>query len=313
MGGSITQGPVCTEPVEDELVCSGEARGPVGICEDPTLYDHDTPGTVGVNDAATVPAACTFRVPETNGGRCGMSPREFHDLYRNTPVYYLEGDSCLVRRTTADVHIYVNAGIERRRANMSEKDALVGAIRRELRKPAAERRVDVRSSDRVKVATVFFGKGSPSDVALTVSYAVLFGRTTAANVQHYCDEEARIGLDCSGFVNSYFVLQGTLNEAQTISAYARRDRVRATADEVQALDVLVWDTSDGAASGHIAVVSTKPRGSDRMVVVESSGSKEGLAVSTYTIQRVTNGLFHVDRGGTAAGGTSTSDVRVYRV
>lgn len=47
----------------------------------------------------------------------------------------------------------------------------------------------------------FSGKGSPEDCQIAAQMAVLLNRTTAANLQNYCD--SNIGLDCNGFVGNY--------------------------------------------------------------------------------------------------------------
>jgi hypothetical protein len=47
----------------------------------------------------------------------------------------------------------------------------------------------------------FSGKGSPEDCQIVAQMAVLLNRTTAANLQNYCD--SNIGLDCNGFVGNY--------------------------------------------------------------------------------------------------------------
>ena len=47
----------------------------------------------------------------------------------------------------------------------------------------------------------FSGKGSPEDCQIVAQMAVLLNRTTAANLQTYCD--TNIGLDCNGFVGNY--------------------------------------------------------------------------------------------------------------
>jgi hypothetical protein len=47
----------------------------------------------------------------------------------------------------------------------------------------------------------FSGKGSPEDCQIAAQLAVLLNRTTAANLQTYCDNN--IGLDCNGFVGNF--------------------------------------------------------------------------------------------------------------
>ena len=51
------------------------------------------------------------------------------------------------------------------------------------------------------IARPFSGKGSPEDCQIVAQMAVLLNRTTAANLQTYCDNN--IGLDCNGFVGNF--------------------------------------------------------------------------------------------------------------
>ena len=63
---------------------------------------------------------------------------------------------------------------------------------------------------------------------------------------------------------------------------------------------------------HIAIVDHVITGSNplRMVVVESSGSKEGLATSEYTVRSVRSQIFRVHRGGPGRG---TNRVKIVQV
>ncbi|MCL4782918.1 MAG: hypothetical protein KJZ70_07790 [Bryobacterales bacterium] len=51
------------------------------------------------------------------------------------------------------------------------------------------------------VVNPFWGKGSPEDCQISLSIAVLMGRTTMARVQAYANDH--VGLDCNGFVGNY--------------------------------------------------------------------------------------------------------------
>lgn len=59
------------------------------------------------------------------------------------------------------------------------------------------------SSDKLlrHVVNPFWGKGSPEDCQISLSLAVLLGRTTMARVQTYAKDH--VGLDCNGFVGNY--------------------------------------------------------------------------------------------------------------
>jgi hypothetical protein len=90
-------------------------------------------------------------------------------------------------------------------------------------------------------------------------------------LQRYCDNHARLGVDCSGFVNTYFERIGRISRHRHINEYAR-GTLRSDESEIQDLDVLIWQ---GGSSRHIAVIDHVIQGSSplRMIVVESSGSK----------------------------------------
>ena len=51
------------------------------------------------------------------------------------------------------------------------------------------------------VTAPYWGKGSPDDCQITLSIAVILGRTTLARVQTYARDH--IGLDCNGFVGNF--------------------------------------------------------------------------------------------------------------
>jgi hypothetical protein len=145
----------------------------------------------------------------------------------------------------------------------------------------------------------FYGKGSPEDYAMTFTYALRYRRATPGNLQSYCDQTAKLGLDCSGFVNAYFMEIGRIREAKQISSYARGN-LRGRPEDIRALDVLIWQ---GTSIDHIALADHVIANSDpkKMIVVESAGSKGGLVESEYTILEVRNKIFKVDRGRPAGG------------
>ena len=296
-----------------DFICPDHSPGILGFNDrgDPAApsFSGDTPGIVGVQDAAAEATSSGFAIPTYSSP--DLTPLEFEAIYHALPVPYEDPDSGARHTVEADIHIYANAGIARRSSEMTEKDRLVGLIRSELRRSRGATEGVVRSEHRSMVAHVFFAKGTPAECLVTCMHAIRYGRATPSGLQAYIDSTARIGLDCSGFVNSYFLATGRITAAQPISAYARAT-ARSAASEVDDLDVLIWDGGDGGAAEHIAVVDHVVPGSSplRMVVVESSGSKEGLVNSEYTVLNVSNQSFQVDRGGDAQGRQSRSRVRI---
>jgi hypothetical protein len=115
-------------------------------------------------------------------------------------------------------------------------------------------------------------------------------------------------VDCSGFVNTYFERIGRISAHKHINEYAR-GTLRSAENEIRDLDVLIWQ---GGSRRHIAVIDHVIAGSNplKMVVVESSGSKQGLATSEYTVHGVRGQVFRVHRGGSGRG---TSRVKIAQV
>lgn len=236
-------------------------------------------------------------------------PRDLVAIYRGLRVAYSDPQTGAASEVVADIHTYVNAHIPRRCPSVAEKDELVQIVKQELRAPFGQRRMlDAEDDDRVKIAHTFSGQGSPEEVRITLRYALTFGRTTADRLQRYCDEDPKIGLDCVGFVMNYFMFIGRLDERLSyIDGYAERGAPRLDIDELRPRDVLIWQSANADAIGHIAVVDRKDAGSDRMMVAESCGSR-GLSVSEYAVLEVRDGLFTVHVTGGA-----TSHVRIYEM
>lgn len=223
-----------------------------------------------------------------------LSPVEYADLFHNVRVDYFHPESGMANSVTINVHIYNNNGIEKRRGNMIEKSILNSAIRLELRNANGLGLISVKREHRAQVAHCFYGKGDPDEYRVTLMHALRYGRATPGNLQNYCDRVAKLGLDCSGFVNSYFKHIGRITESRHIDTY-ERGFLRSAEREIRGLDVLIWQLEK---LRHIAVVDHVIAGTDplKMVVVESSGSKEGLSTSVYTVLSVKNQIFRVDRG-----------------
>lgn len=185
---------------------------------------------------------------------------------------------------------------------------LASSLRRELRRADGLGLIDVEQDHKVQIAHCFFGKGNPDEFRVTLMHALRYNRTTPANLQRYCDRHAKLGVDCSGFVNTYFERIGKISAHKHINEYAR-GILRSAENEIRDLDVLIWQ---GGSRRHIAVIDHVIPGSNplRMVVVESSGSKEGLATSEYTVHGVRGQVFRVHRGGPGSG---TSRVKIAQV
>jgi hypothetical protein len=237
-----------------------------------------------------------------------ISPVEFADLFHNIQVGYFNPRTGMANSVTIDVHIYSNNGIPKRRANMAEKSILVSSVRQELRRAGGLGLIDVKQGHKVKIAHCFFGKGNPDEFRITLMHALRYNRTTPGNLQRYCDRRAKLGVDCSGFVNTYFERIGRISAHKHINEYAR-GTLRSAENEIRDLDVLIWQ---GGSRRHIAVIDHVIAGSNplKMIVVESSGSKEGLATSEYTVHGVRGQVFRVHRGGPGRG---TSRVKIAQV
>jgi len=247
-----------------------------------------------------------------------VTPLDFADRYRNTRVSYFTPEG-YARSLTVDVHIYNNNGMDTRRGNMQEKSALVSRVRRELRQADGLGLIDIRKEHKGQIARSFYGKGSPDDYAVALTHALRYGRATPNNIQRYCDSIAKLGLDCSGFVNAYLMEIGKVSKQENISTYARRNR-RSRPEDIQAGDLLTW-----ADNGHIAIVDHVIANTDpvKLLVVESSNSKcinhttnaaqtNGLSSSEYTVVSVNDEMFKVNRGSRGSG-RGTSNVRIVSV
>jgi hypothetical protein len=223
-----------------------------------------------------------------------VTPLEFEELYHQLRITYVKKEG-LAESRTVNVHLYrqMQGSFE-----FPEKDALLSRLDEELRRAGGLRMIEVDVSHRQLIADAFFGKGSPEACATTLGYALRYNRTRPEGLQAYCDQVARIGLDCNGFVNNYFRSAGRIQRDWSIEEYAQRT-LRDEAAAIQPRDVLVWADQNGNVLrhplAHIAVVATAPGFSGKAVVVESASSLHGLGHSTYTFTRVGRNLFLVHR------------------
>ena len=312
MAGATNTGPVRTEPFEE----SENRRGPVGL-HSSSLNNYrllnNTPGTVGRNDVSdwlgTGALGHSLSISNQSVSRSvihSISPVEFAEAYHNVRVSFLDPQSGYARSASADVHIYNNNGISRHRANMHEKELLVSYIRRELRRAGGLGLINTDAQHKLQIAKAFYGKGAPEDFAVALAYALRIGRTAPGGLQNYCDRRAKLGVDCSGFVNAYFLKTGRISAERPISRY-ERGILRASQDDIQALDVLIWQNSSHIAVIDHVIANSNPR---KMVVVESAESKDGLSISEYTVLQVRDNIFQVDRG---EGGGRPGPVKIVEV
>jgi hypothetical protein len=256
-------------------------------------------------------------LPESEALSSDITPEAFMRLYQQLDVPYVDresGQSCHVR---ADIHIYVNDGLANRRSNETEKTEVQGLVRQSARQAHRGGAVSIatdRGAHNLAIAHAYYGKGAPWEYRIYLAYALTFDRATPAALATYCDVTAKLGLDCSGFVNSLLVATGRVDRARDITSY-ERNPARASYAQIQPFDLLIWQRSDGDATRHIAIVDHL-EGSNQMQVVESSGSKGGLMSSTYTVESVESGIFTVDRGlnedGTAYARSSSVKIVAYQ-
>jgi hypothetical protein len=193
--------------------------------------------------------------------------------------------------------------------DLVEKDRLVSTVREAMKKCKPGCLNAPRNSDVTAIARAFFAKGSPGDFAIALRCAAVYGGVDATKLQQYADKH--LGLDCSGFVNQYWIREGSLaaGASRIIDDYGKADRRRSliTSDKatdpkaVQPKDMLVWPDF-----GHIALIDhlTITKNSAQAVVVESTahafqGLSPGLVNTTYDLQSVDakTKKFSVLRGG----------------
>ncbi len=224
-----------------------------------------------------------------------MTPLEFEQRYHDIQVPYRDADGR--RQTvTVDVHVYRQTG---RGVVIAERDKLLREFDREVRDSNGLRSIEFDPAHRRVISRAFNGKGSPETCRAILSYVLRYGIATPADLQNYCDFVGRVGLDCSGFVNSYFKAEGTIDRDWMIAQYGQGRQLRDTIGQVQPRDVLVWTNRAGVVlerpTAHIAIVASAPDSSGRGVVVESASSLGGLGHSTYTFTRVGTHRFQVRR------------------
>ena len=227
-----------------------------------------------------------------------MTPSQYADRYLTLPTMLDNGQVATVR---IDKYLQ-NNGSKRNKNGLAAKDAIIGAMVAETKTSwgATTFTIDGWPVNKVGVAYVFMGKGSPYEISDALWLASRYGliRIDSERENHtgvatrtldgFCDD--CVGLDCNGFVNNFL----SFSRDKSIDTYdvnypkARRQSV----EDVQANDVLVFVEEDDAAAKstkagrsypHIALIdAVAPAGKDQLTltVVQSSGGEVGLHVST---------------------------------
>jgi hypothetical protein len=231
-----------------------------------------------------------------------MTPSQYAARYLALPT---ELDNGQVATARIDKYLQNNGSL-RNRNGLAAKDAIIGAMVAETKTSWAAQSftIDGWAMNKVAVACVFMGKGSPSEISDALWLASRYGliRIDPPRKNHsgvstrtltgFCDD--CVGLDCNGFVNNFF----SFSRDKSIDTYdvnypkARRQGL----DDVKANDVFVLiEESDAAAKNlkagqpagtsykHIILIdSVAPAGKDKLqlTLVQSSGGDVGLHVST---------------------------------
>jgi len=223
-----------------------------------------------------------------------MTAVEFTRKYHNIQVPYYN-QTGHARSQHVKVHIYCRTGAA---ADLPEKDIIVGHIRRELRQAGGLGLIEVEKSHKVMVARAFYGKGSPEDCTIALKHALRYGRTQPEDLQKYCDNVARIGIDCSGFVNNYLRAINRISVERNIPHYSQGIS-RKSLSEMRANDLLIWTNKQGQTKvnpeAHIAVLNNPPDRSGNAIVVESASSLMGLGSGIYNFTLIKQGVFRVKR------------------
>ncbi|HUG39995.1 MAG TPA: hypothetical protein VMM12_05905 [Longimicrobiales bacterium] len=210
-----------------------------------------------------------------------MTPVQFADCYLHLAVPVAESRIVFIRIQQYRMGLPPAARVE--------KDRLLGALRREW---ARGNLLSIRpwasksNGGEGRIMRSFNGKALPEEMILTCQLAVITSIQAEDRVDRWAS--THFGLDCSGFVNNYFVATGRLREHRTILAHAGPEsrRIRRVED-IHPLSLLIWADQAGrvkSGPGHIAIVDHWiDRRSRRLMVVESSGSLSGLHTGLYEI------------------------------
>lgn len=211
------------------------------------------------------------------------TPGEFMDHYLHLAVPTTEG------MTFVRVHRYrIASSIPA--DSLRQKNRLLARLRQHWDRGELEE-IRAWASGRGgegRIFAPFNGKALPEEMILTCILAVRTGMLTNRQLYDWVDQH--FGLDCSGFVNGYFIAIGRLRSEMIISSYVEPARTHrlTTVDQIGPRSVLVWANQNGQiprSPGHIAVVDGWESPGRTLRVAESSGSLRGLHLGTYEITR----------------------------
>jgi hypothetical protein len=182
---------------------------------------------------------------------------------------------------------YLNAGIttntnyKRANAANAEKDALLGAIAKELNVkgvPPLDFLIEGTKIRRFDVQKVFYGKGSPDQIDTAIWLASRYGRVKVSNIQQWSDDH--LGLDCNGFVGNYW----GANPENPIVWYDR-DRRKNTPLGIYIGDALIfYKTLQDTVPFHIAVVEevSSIASPVAMKITQSAGLEKGVHTASVS-------------------------------
>jgi hypothetical protein len=170
------------------------------------------------------------------------TPGEYASRHRSLRFRYLDPVTRSTAEGIADVHRYVNDSIPRRRADPLVRSRIKRAIAHEERFGA--RVAGIHLTDRTAVEKSLNGKGRIDQIALTLTYAFTLG--IATNLRAF-EAAAPLGLDCSGFVNSYLQYVDPDWQPRDIPWF-RSDWNRRRPGPIRPLDVLVGKTTGTSRS-----------------------------------------------------------------
>jgi len=223
-----------------------------------------------------------------------MSPLELKSAYLNVPVQVpvqaiiqvCTTATCTTTTLRIGVRSYRNASIN---YHAAEKNRVTNFMRQN----------NYSRTDRIATARAFNGKASVQECQIALA-AIWQSGFAGMNLQNYCD--AYLGVDCSGFVNNYFLIEYALAETNINGYYHRGSaRRRTNFADFRARDVLIWCDARGninTRGRHIAVIDSVQANAGnelRASVVESTGTL-GLVDSTYTfIETSRSGIYRVHR------------------
>ncbi|MCU0229544.1 MAG: hypothetical protein MUF01_18085 [Bryobacterales bacterium] len=153
--------------------------------------------------------------------------------------------------------------------------------------------------DRTGIVRAFNGKSSPEDIELALAAAIATKQVEPHYEALQKMADRCMGLDCNGFVGNYtkrlgmMKADGHYGPNTPSSKYAADGLMRESQDQVQARDVLIWDSPR-----HIAIVHSVCHPGDALLVTESASSLGGLDTRWYHFTG------KVDKGPTGVSGRS---------